>query len=134
MVEMAIVLMIFLALVLGMLDLGIAVFRGHILANAAREAARKAMVHGGMAPETWGPATFESTADTVGHPIVGVIQPFLTGLDLSQVTVQVVWPDGTGLEKPVQVTVSMPYQPVMTFIFGNPTFTLSGSSAMSIVH
>jgi hypothetical protein len=131
---MAIVLMVFLTLVLGMLDLGIAVFRTHVLANAAREGARKAIVHGGMAPESWGPATYAGTANSA-DPIPTAVQPFLTGLDLSQVTVQASWPEGSnGLEKPVQVTLSMPYQPVMTFIFGNPTFTLSGSSTMQILH
>jgi len=43
-----------------------------------------------------------------GHPIVAVIRPYLVGLDLSEVTVQVSWPEGeNGLEKPVQVTVSI---------------------------
>lgn len=70
-----------------------------------------------------------------GHPIVAVIRPYLVGLDLSEVTVQVSWPEGeNGLEKPVQVTVSTPYRPIMTFIFGSPTFTLSALSTMQIVH
>ena len=135
MVEMAIVLPVFLTLVLGMLDLSIAVLRTHVLANAAREGCRKAMVHGSLSVEEWGPATFSGTADADGHPVVALVRPYLSGMDLSQVTIQVEWPEGSnGLEKPVRLTASMPYQPMMTFIFGNPTFTLRGSSTMPIVH
>ena len=34
----------------------------------------------------------------------------------------------------VTVTVTIPYRPLMTFIFGAPTFNLSGSSRMYIAH
>jgi hypothetical protein len=136
-VEMAIVVSVFLTLVLGMLDLGIAVFRYHLLAQAARQGARQAIVHGSMADRLgpWGPATYAGTADVEGHPIVAAIRPFLVGLDLSQVTIQAEWPDADNkFEQRVRVAVSAPYQPMMTFIFGNPTFTLQGTSTMLIAH
>ncbi len=87
-----------------------------------------------MAPESWGPATFEGTANVDGHPIVPLVRPFLPGMDLAEVTVRAEWPDGNSLEKPVQVTLSMPYRPAVTFIFGNPTYTLRASSNMRILH
>jgi Flp pilus assembly protein TadG len=136
-VEMAIVVSVFLTLVLGMLDLGIAVFRYHLLAQAARQGARQAIVHGSMADRLgpWGPATYTGTSDVDGHPIVAAIRPSLVGLHLSQVTIQAEWPDADNkFEQRVRVTVSAPYQPMMTFIFGNPTFTLQGTSTMRIAH
>ncbi len=134
-VEMAFVLPVFIVLVLGMLDLGIAVFRSHILAHAAPEGSRRAIVHGSLSSETWGPTAFEGTADGDGHPLIPLIRPSLVGLDLSQVTVRIEWPEGSNaLQKPVRVTLTMPYHPAMTFIFGNPTFTLQGTSTMRIVH
>lgn len=136
MVELAIVLPIFLILVFGMLDLSIAVFRWHMLANAAREGARKAIVHGAMAPESWGPAPITTTADqTTAHPIVPILQPFLVGNELADVTIVVEWPEGSNaLEKPVRVTLRSPYRPVAGFIFGGTPFNLEGSSTMLIMY
>jgi Flp pilus assembly protein TadG len=139
---MALVLPVFLMLVLGMLDLGIAVFRYHLLGQAAREGARQAMVHGSLttALTRWGPTAWSGTADATpgsagGHSIVAAVQPFLVGFDLSQVSIQVNWPSGDNQPgDPVHVTVSSPYQPIMTYIFSNTTFNLAGESTMPIAH
>ena len=62
-IELAIVLTLFLTLVFGMLDLGIAVFRYHIVCEAARQGARQAIVHGKLSDKlgTWGPAPLSLT-------------------------------------------------------------------------
>jgi TadE-like protein len=139
-VEMAIVLMVFITLVLGMLDLGIAVFRRHVIAQAARQGVRQAIVHGGLANAgmgVWGPTAWSGTADSGGHEVLNIIQPMLAGMDPSTVDVQVEWLDGgndVNLGDHVRVSVSTPYQPIMTFIFGNPTFTLQATSTMQIAH
>ncbi len=139
-VETAIVLMVFITLVLGMLDLGIAVFRRHMLAQAARQGARQAIVHGGMANSgmgVWGPTAWSGTADSGGHEVLNVIQPMLAGMDPSTVDVQIEWLDGNNdfsLDDHVRVSVSTDYQPMMTFIFGNPTFVLQATSTMHIAH
>ena len=143
-VEMAIVLIVFITLVLGMLDLGIAVFRKHLLAQAARQGVRQAIVHGkdanafGANMGVWGPAAWSGTADnSVGHPVVSVIQPMLAGMDPSTVAVQIEWLDGGNnvmVDDRVRVSVSTDYQPMMTFIFGNPTFPLQATSTMHIAH
>jgi len=137
-IELALVLMLFLTLVLGMLDLGIAVFRYHIVAEAARQGARRAIVHGKLADKlgVWGPESFSVTGED-GHALVTGIQPLLEGLDLSQVTVTAEWPDGGNdpqADNRVRVTVSVPYQPIMIFIFGDYPLTLTGSSTMYIAH
>ncbi len=136
--ELAVVMGIFLTLVLGMLDLGLGVFRYNLLAQAARQGARQAIVHGDMADRlgTWGPGAYSGTAAD-GTEIALAIQPLLRGIDPAQVSIQAEWLDGgneVAEEHRVRITVSTPYQPAMTFIFGNPTFTLEATSTMAIAH
>ncbi len=135
-IETAIVLMVFLTLVLGMLDLGLGVLRYHLLAQAARQGARQAIVHGDLANRlgTWGPAAYSGQASD-DHPMTIAVRPSLTTFELSDVTVKADWLDGDNeLEDRVRVTASAPYRPIMTFIFGNPSITLEGSSTMLIAH
>jgi Flp pilus assembly protein TadG len=139
-VESAVVLMVFLTLVLGMLDLGIAVLRYNTLSDAARQGAREAIVHGKLAPAgwkggPWGPATIDVAASTTGIPVVDAITPLLVGFNLSQTRIKVEWPGGgNDLQQAVRVTVSSPYQPMMKFIFGSQSFALTASSTMPIAH
>ena len=139
--EMAIILMIFLVLTLGMLDLGVGIFRYHVIANSARHAARRAIVHGELASALgpWGPGTIDVAASANGVPIVGAtgegVQPLLVGCDLSQTRVRAEWIDGgNAVGQHVRVTISSPYRPVMLFIFPGTTKTLSASSTMEIAH
>jgi hypothetical protein len=135
-VETAIVVTVFLILVFGILDFGLGVLRYHLLDQLARQCARQAIVHGSMADRlgTWGPASYSGTgADS--HPIVQSVQSSLIGLEPSDVQIQVQWVDGSNdVEQLVRVTASAPYQPIVTFIIGSPTFTLRASSAMPIAH
>jgi Flp pilus assembly protein TadG len=136
-VELSVVLMVFLTLVLGMLDLGIGVFEYNTISQVARAGARKAVIHGSMAGAMgeWGPTTYGPVAATDTNPIAQAIQPSLAGLDSTKVTIKVEWLDSDNQpEKRVRVTVTYPFQPMMTFIFGNPTITLSAVSVMPIAH
>ncbi len=139
-VEGAIVLMVFLTLIFGMLDLGIAVLRFNTLSEAARQGAREAIIHGKLAPAgwqggSWGPATIDVLASTTGIPAVDAVRPLLVGFNLDETRIKVEWPNGVNdLQQPVRVTVSSSYHPMMTFIFGNQSFALSASSTMPIAH
>ena len=135
-VEMALVLGVFLTLVLGMFDMGLAVFRYHVVAQTARLGARKAIVHGSMADRlgSWGPGAFSGTAAD-SHPIANQVRASLFGIDPSQTEVRADWLDGTNeFEARVRVSVSTPYRPIMTFIVGNPEFTIRATSTMLIAH
>jgi Flp pilus assembly protein TadG len=136
-VELAVVLMVFLMLVLGMLDLGIGVLRYHVLAQAARMGARQAIVHGSLADRLgpWGPASYSGTGASA-DPIAQAVSPILVAVDPSEVSIQADWIDGGNefSQDHVRVTVSAPYRPLMTFIFGNPEFTLQATSTMAIAH
>lgn len=139
-VETAIVILPFLTLVLGMLDLGTAVFRHHVVSQAARQGVRKAIVHGSRAPSgwnggKWGTATYGPVAANVADPKAQAIAPYLSGLDPDATNITMEWPDGSNAtEKRVRVTVTTTWTPVVTFIFGGSTQTLSASATMPIAH
>jgi Flp pilus assembly protein TadG len=81
-VESALVLGITLSLVVGLIVLGLGVFRYQQTAAVAREAARWASVHGGLyAQETGQPAATQSSVK------YQVIPHYSTGLDPNSITV-----------------------------------------------
>jgi Flp pilus assembly protein TadG len=138
--EAAIVIPIFLLIVLGMIDLGIGVFRQATLSQAARVAARKAAVHGKMAPAgweggKWGTTPIDQYLTASGVPVVNAVKPILSHCPQSETRIRVEWPDGNNeVGDRVLVKVTSPYRPIMTFIFGNPSITLSASSTVLISH
>jgi Flp pilus assembly protein TadG len=139
MVEAAITTTALMMLILGMVDLGVAVTRMHLISEAARQGARKAICQGSLAPSSlnggpWGTTAFTGNGNST-DPKVTSIQPYLVGMDLSTVTVNVTWPDASNAaEKRVTYQVSATWNPMMTWIFGNPTFTLSAQATMPIAH
>jgi hypothetical protein len=140
--EMSIILIVFLTLTLGMLDLGVGLFRSHMLDNAARHGARRAIVHGEYANAlgSWGPGTINVPASANGVPIVDGpdgMQGLLNaaGCDLPASRVIVEWLDNTNaVDSRVRVTVTSAYTPIFAFIFPNGTINLSASSTMTIAH
>lgn len=136
-VETAIVLAVFLVLVFGMLELGIAVFRYHVVSQGARQGARQAIVRGELAPpelSEWGPAEYGPQFGSADDEIAVAIRPYLTGLDLDRTTIQLSWPDGnTRIGSRVRVTVNTTHEPFVTFLF-TTGWTLTGDSTMRIAH
>jgi Flp pilus assembly protein TadG len=139
MVEAAIILSVFLTLVLGMIDLGLAVFRQQRVSEVARQLVRKAIVQGQFAPTSlnggpWGPTTYTGTGSST-DAISTSVQPYMGGLDPSQVNLKVVWTNGNNnVESTVQVTVTTTWTPIFSYIFGGSTRTLSAESTMPIAH
>jgi len=137
-VETAIVLSVFITLVLGMVDLGYGVFKQHVLSQAARQLARKAIVRGELAQRfnVWGPEEIDMTAD-VEHEVISSVSDKLVGWNLDEVNVNVSWPDGGNDPRNgdrIHVDISAPFRPTMTFILGNPSITLRGKSTMYVAH
>ena len=115
--------------------------RYHIVAQAARFGARRAIVHGDRATQlgSWGTATIDVVATANGIPIVdGVddgITPMLVGCDLSKTRIRVEWLEGgNSFGQPVRVTLTSPYTPLFSFIFPITTIELTASSTMGIAH
>ena len=132
----------FLTLVLGAIDLGVAVLRQHVLSEAARQGVRQAIVHGQLAPAgwkggPWGTSTYGPVAATDSDPKAQAIAPYLGGMDPSAVQVTMTWLDNSNaVEKDyrVQVTLTTTWTPLMGFIFGYRSVTLTGASTMQIAH
>jgi hypothetical protein len=150
MVEGAIILTTFVTLSLGMIDMAIAVFQYHLVSEAARQGARIASVHGSRAPAAWAGGPWGTSAysgagdaaDTIPAAIRG--SGALSGLNPKEVTISVQWPQGSNDASPalpgipgsnnVEVTVSSEWAPLMLFLFGRRTVTLSATSVMPVAH
>ena len=137
MVEMAIILNVFMLLVLGMLDLGLATYRYNTLSQAARQGARQAIVRGSLAPPAmaaWGPVTYTGTAGD-GSDYAKAVSPMLVGFVLDDVAIRIEWPDGgNSLQQRVRYTVTTEYRPIMTAFFSSSSYTQSAASTMPIAH
>jgi hypothetical protein len=140
--EVGLTLPVFLVLVLGTLDLGLAVFRQHTITAAARSGTRMAMVHGSLAPTSfgqWGPETIDKKLSQAKpdhkDTIVEALQPLLVASDPKETRVLAEWPDGGNAPgQHARVTVTSAYHPLMTFIFGDTDVTLKSTSTMTIAH
>jgi Flp pilus assembly protein TadG len=112
-IEFALVLMVLLTILMGILDLGRAVYAHSVVAAAAQEGARYAIVH---------------RSDLAG--IESSARSQAAGLDYGQMSVAVSYPSSTAVE----VTVSYGYQaitPIIGQIIGaGGQLTLSGTARM----
>jgi len=136
-VEAVIVLGVFLTLVVGMLDLGVAVLRQHQVSYAARGAARTAWGHVSEAEAlgSWGPTTFGPTAASDAGSIPVEFRKHLCGLNPSAVTIRVEWPDGSNEPgSRVVVTVETPHRPALIWLFGSGPIPIKAVSTMPISH
>jgi Flp pilus assembly protein TadG len=134
--EGTLVLMLFFTLVMGMIDLGIMTTRSQSLAQAARSGAREAIVRGEFADVLGhqGPTAYSGAASD-SNPIAVAVRRQLLAMNPANVRVNVTWPDGNNhFGSRVRVTAAADFTPMMTFIFGSPTWTLTGSSEMHIAH
>jgi Flp pilus assembly protein TadG len=126
-VEAAIIVLVFLIVVLGMIDLGVGIFRYHTLAEASRIAAREAIVHGSLALDPWN----SGTADSQMH---AKIKPFLDAAGVDARVTASYLDQGNRPGNRVQVTVAAPYQPILTSIVPGGPVTLSATATMIIAH
>ncbi len=157
-VEFALVIPLFLALVMGTLDMGRVVWAGNSLASAAREGARFAIVHGGAGSDPcpvgplsplYGdpPATWPADC-LYPSPSKEWIKNIASGAAIaggSNVTVTVCYgaacsgdTDATGATNargtPVTVTVTSQLPLIVPSLLGLGTFSVSGSSTMLVNH
>jgi hypothetical protein len=100
--------------------------------------ARQAAVHGELASQLgeWGPTAISGVASD-GSSIGNLFAQRMVRNTLSQVTFTVDWPDaGNDVRNDhrVRVVASVPYSPVITFVFGSPTINLQSTSIVPIAH
>ena len=79
--EFAIVAPIFFLMLFGLIDFGRYVYYVQVLNNAAREAARYAIVHGGQSLNPSGPAAPGTTSnDVAGNNVIAVAKQYAIGV------------------------------------------------------
>jgi hypothetical protein len=156
-VEAAIVTTIFVTLIFGMIDLGIALFNKHVASEAARQGARTASIHGylaasGTTMNAWGPTpsyypllsehslysgsvAATVAADDPSDELAAAILPYLAGVDPGKTTITIRWPDGNNdVGSRVTVSVRTTFQQPVAIIFAESPITVCGHSTMTIMH
>jgi Flp pilus assembly protein TadG len=139
MIEVAIELPILFLFIIGMVVVGLAIFRYQQVAELAREGARYASVHG-----TQYAADTGNAAATASDVYNNAILPVAVGLDPSAITYSVAWnssnsptsanpnstPPGTPITNTVTVTVTYTWSGVYIYHVGNLALSSKGTSTM----
>lgn len=118
----------------GVIEISMAVYTMSVLADAAREGSRYAIVHGAGNSNCSGPNTPACT-DPTGTNIQAVVTDYarFTLHDTSAMTVNVTWPDGNVDQgSRVQVDIAYTYAPWINLPWTNPT--LRATSQAHIVN
>jgi Flp pilus assembly protein TadG len=110
---------------IGIMDTGVAVYSNNILAEAAREGARYAAVHGALSSASVGPAANNAVVQQE-------VLKYAFGLVPANLTVQSSWPDSDN-NPYSRVTVQLAYNYTPVGLFG-ASFVLRCSSTMVIFH
>lgn len=138
-VEFSLVIMVFLMLVLGMLELSIAVFQLNVVSQAARQGARQGIVRGRTAnvlgvwdPGVMGDPYTATLSDNSAIP--NLLRNYTPGLFENQTTISISWPDGNNdIDSHIRYRVSTVHQPFVTLLFTS-NWTFVGESTMPIHH
>jgi Flp pilus assembly protein TadG len=132
-VEMALMLPVLVLLLVGIFDLGRAVWLSNSLAMAVREGTRYGVVHGALSASPAGPGSASYTAPNVDTAIASSVQRYATGIP--DLTVQASWPDGNANRgSRIIVSASFPFTPILAqaFLGGALRVTLQSSSTLVI--
>jgi hypothetical protein len=136
-VESAIVLSACAVLLLGMLEMSLALVRYTAMSETARRVAREAIVHGGRAAparEMWGPATLTITAAD-DHPAAAAARIALVTVKPADVQLELTWPDGDNEPNHrVRVAVSYVHRPFVRIPGWYDELPLQGVSTMYVAH
>src|SRR6476620_6752527 len=133
-VEFALVLPVFLLILMGIVDFGMAVYKFNGVSQAAREIARVTSVHPCAGPT---PCTPGSSAETA--TVINIQKGLIPGLSINVAT-DIKCVDNTGTPKSpcnfaedsVQVTVTAPYRPMTPILGSLVQWTMKGSSSAQL--
>jgi Flp pilus assembly protein TadG len=115
-VEMALMLPVLVLLLVGIFDLGRAVWLSNSLAMAVREGTRYGVVHGALSASPAGPGSLSYTAPNVDTAIASSVQRYATGIP--DLTVHASWPDGNANRgSRIIVSASFPFTPILAQAF-----------------
>lgn len=133
-VETALVLPILVILLVGLFDVGRAIWLSNTLATAVREGSRYGVVHGALSGSPTGPGSASYTPPDTDTVITARVRTYATGVP-SNLTVQSTWPDGNANRgSRIVVTASFPFTPILSQVFlgSGLSVTLRSSSTLVI--
>ena len=133
-VETALVLPLLLLLIVGLFDIGRAIWLSNTLATAVREGSRYGVVHGALSGSPTGPGAASYTPPDTDTAITAQVRYYATGVP-NNLTVQSTWPDGNANRgSRIVVSASFPFTPILSQVFlgGGLGITLRSSSTLVI--
>ena len=127
-VEFAIGAITFMILVLGVFDVGRAVWNYNTLAGATREGTRYAMVHGSASSSPSGPAANDAS-------VRAAVAKYASGLNSANLTTTSTWLDGSNAAgSRVKVTTTYKFSSIFSSLFHIAPFAMTSSSTMTITN
>ncbi len=133
-VETALVLPLLLILIVGLFDVGRAIWLSNTLATAVREGSRYGIVHGALSGSPTGPGAASYTPPDTDMAITAWVRSYATGVP-DTLTVQSTWPDGNANRgSRIVVSASFPFTPILSQVFlgSGLGITLRSSSTLVI--
>jgi hypothetical protein len=133
-VETALVLPLLLLLIVGLFDVGRAIWLSNTLATAVREGSRYGVVHGALSGSPTGPGAASYTPPDTDTTITAHVRSYATGVP-DTLTVRSTWPDGNANRgSRIVVSASFPFTPVLSQVFlgSGLGITLQSSSTLVI--
>ncbi|HEV8229578.1 MAG TPA: TadE/TadG family type IV pilus assembly protein [Candidatus Limnocylindria bacterium] len=133
-VETAFVLPLLLILIVGLFDVGRAIWLSNTLATAVREGSRYGVVHGALSGSPTGPGSASYTPPDVDTAITAQVRRYAIGVPAS-LDVRSTWPDGNANRgSRVVVSASFPFTPVLAQAFlGTSTLRVTLRSSSTLV-
>ncbi len=134
-VEFALTIIVFLVILMGVVDFGMAIYKFNGVSQAARELARVTSVHPCAVPDALtctpgGSTETQNVLATQRGLIPGLANPTISCVDESGAPVA---PNPCDFSKhSVQVEITAPYQPVTPLLGLTGTWTMEGSSSAQI--
>lgn len=148
--EFVLVLPVLLLLTLAIIDVGRAIFTYSVIADAAREGARYAIVHGNLATADGEQASGPTTTDPTGVNVVNAAEADAYGLNSADMKVGVCWgygcvinpdcssskdsADSPSANIPVTVRVCYGFQAVTASFLQIKSIPLSAQATLTITH
>ncbi len=132
-VEFSLVIVVFLVLLMGVVDFGMAIYKFNGVSQAAREIARVTSVHPCAGAVPCSPGSSPETAAVIAVQkglIPDLADPVITCVDVSGAPVA---PNPCDFSKhSVKVTITSPYRPVTPLLGLTGTWTMEGASSAQI--
>jgi hypothetical protein len=132
-VEFSLVIVVFLVVLMGVVDFGMAIYKFNGVSQAAREIARVTSVHPCAGPSPCAPGSSSETQDVVAVQkglIPDLGDPTITCVDETGTPVA---PDPCDFSKhSVKVTITAVYRPITPLLGLAGTWTMEGDSSAQI--